>query len=102
LHHYSVNDIEQYNIKGTHYARLSAKKYFEKGKRAHFIKLYFSPAFGFIKNYILYGGFLDGREGWQIAVSCLKNTRLKYILLSRLEQQYQQMLPTGDGFLIKY
>jgi glycosyltransferase involved in cell wall biosynthesis len=102
LHHYSVSDIEQYNSKSAHYARLSAKKYFEKGKRANFVKLYLSPAFGFIKNYFAYCGFLDGAEGWQIAAACYKNTRLKYLLLSRLEQAYHEILPGEDSLFLKY
>jgi glycosyltransferase involved in cell wall biosynthesis len=85
LHHYSVKNAEEHNRKSTYYAKLCARKYFISGKRVTAVKLYLSPIFGFVKNYILYLGFLDGREGWAIAKITLKNTRRKYDFLSQME-----------------
>jgi glycosyltransferase involved in cell wall biosynthesis len=93
LHHYSVKDAHEYNSKAIYYARLSAEKYLRAGKKANFVKLYISPAFSFIKSYILFLGFLDGKEGWDIARITYKNKWLKYHYLHRIEsnpnkQQY--------------
>jgi glycosyltransferase involved in cell wall biosynthesis len=102
LHHYSVKDIGEYDSKGIYYAKLSAKKYFRIGKRANFIKLYASPIFGFLKNYIVYLGFLDGREGWNIAKTTIKNTYRKYYYLSQLENQRNKKQPVKDSFAVEY
>ena len=93
LHHYSVeNDIE-YRNKIIHYARLSAEKYLAHGIKATVVKLYAAPVFHFIKNYVLFLGFLDGREGWQVARMIAKHTRLKYRLLKRMTQNHFSELP---------
>ena len=102
LHHYSVTDVNEYDSKGRYYARLSAKKYFNAGKKASGIKLYISPVFGFLKSYIFYLGFLDGREGWEIAKTTAKNTRRKYIILSQMENQPKKTQTAKDNFAVEY
>jgi glycosyltransferase involved in cell wall biosynthesis len=87
LHHYSVKDAADLNNKLSNYARLCAQKYYDDGKRASFTKLYLSPIFGFIKNYIFFWGFLDGAAGFEIAAQTLKHTRFKYTMLQKMEQQ---------------
>lgn len=84
IHHYSIKDADECRKKGIHYASLSAKKYYMSGKRASFIKLYLSPTFNFLRNYIFYLGFLDGAEGWQIAKNTARHTWLKYYYLYQL------------------
>jgi len=102
IHHYSVKDVNEYNSKGLYYAKLSAKQYFNSGKKANIIKLYFSPIFGFIKNYIVFLGFLDGREGWDIAKTTLKNTKRKYRFLSQMGNRQIQKQPVNDGLVVEY
>jgi glycosyltransferase involved in cell wall biosynthesis len=89
LHHYSVKDADAYRNKGGYYARLGAKEYFNSGKKTNGIKLNCSPFFGFLRNYIFYLGFLDGRAGWDIASIAFKNTRLKYRLLNQMKNARQ-------------
>ena len=102
LHHYSVKDVNEYESKSTYYAKLSAKKYFNSGKRASNTKLYLSPIFGFFKSYLLYFGFLDGREGWNIAKITVKSTRLKYRLLNSLETRQHKSQAVEDRFVMEY
>jgi glycosyltransferase involved in cell wall biosynthesis len=102
LHHYSVNDASEYESKGIYYARLSAKKYFKIGKRTSTVKLYLSPLFGFIKNYILFLGFLDGQAGWDIAKITVKNTRRKYLFLNGMEALQQKKQTYKDRFAVEY
>lgn len=85
LHHYSVNNSTECHNKALYYAKLSAQSCYNNNKKATFTKLYLSPIFNFIKNYIFYLGFLDGKEGWQIAKSAIKHTRLKYYFLKKME-----------------
>jgi glycosyltransferase involved in cell wall biosynthesis len=102
IHHYSVKDAAEYDSKGHYYAKLSAKKYFKEGRKAGLIKLYLSPVFGFLRNYILYLGFIDGREGWQIAASTVKNTRRKYIYLSQMESRHEKKQALKDSYAVEY
>lgn len=83
LHHYSIRDKQEYINKNKHYAELSAGKYQVTGRKATLVKLYLAPLFHFIKNYIVFLGFLDGREGWMISRMIAKHTRLKYRLLKQ-------------------
>lgn len=102
LHHYSVKDVYEYETKGMFYARLSAKKYFNAGKKANIVKLYLSPLFGFIKNYIICLGFLDGREGWLIAKTTVLNTKRKYRYLSQMENMPGKKRAVNDNFVVEY
>ncbi|MDB5114747.1 MAG: glycosyltransferase [Mucilaginibacter sp.] len=85
MHHFSVRDTNECNSKALYYARLSAEKYLQSNKRANVVKLYISPVFSFVKSYVLFLGFLDGKDGWSIARITYKNKWLKYHYLSRLE-----------------
>lgn len=100
LHHYSVKDANEYDEKCRYYAKLSARKYFNTGKRTTAVKLYLSPVFGFVKSYIFFLGFLDGKEGWQIAKTTVKNTYLKYHYLERMVQQRGKSPVTGEDLSV--
>lgn len=98
LHHYSVKNAQEHKAKITHYAQLSALKYLQSGKKAGFVKLYISPLFHFLKSYLFLLGFLDGKEGWNIAKMALKNTWLKYHYLNQAhhlqdKQSYVNRIP---------
>jgi len=82
--HYTVNSVEDYIEKTTRYAKSSALKYYSKGKKASFVKLYISPVFTFLKHYIFRLGFLDGWEGFIICKTFAWYTFLKYSLLHEL------------------
>lgn len=86
IHHYSVKDATECRNKAIQYASLSAMKYYESGKKSNFIKLYLASLFSFLRNYIFYKGFLDGREGWHIAINAAKQTWFKYHYLQILER----------------
>ncbi len=102
LHHYSVKNLAEYNGKCAYYAKLSARQYFANGQKAGFVKLYISPFFGFIKNYLFFLGLLDGREGWEIARTALKNTRLKYLLLSQMEVRQHKKEAVKEKLAVEY
>jgi len=102
VHHYSVKDADEYESKSSYYAKLSAKKYFSTGKKANTIKLYISPVFGFLRNYIFYLGFLDGREGWQIAKITIRNTQRKYRFLKQMESIQQKKQIYNDNLVVEY
>lgn len=89
LHHYTSPDIQFFREKLERYANLMADKYYSKGKEATGAKMLLSPAVNFTLNYIIKAGFLDGKEGWQIANANAWYTYKKYQLLH--QRQKQQM-----------
>jgi glycosyltransferase involved in cell wall biosynthesis len=103
MDHYSVKDKEELLNKTVHYANLSAGKYSIVGKKATAVKLYVAPLFHFIKNYIVFLGFLDGREGWQIAKMISKLTWLKYRLLkNKVGLSYHEKALVEDALVMEY
>jgi glycosyltransferase involved in cell wall biosynthesis len=103
IRHFSVKDQLECRNKTVHYAKLSAEKYLLFGERATPVKIYLSPAFHFFKNYIVFLGFLDGREGWEIARSIARHTYLKYRLLQKLTKgNYREPCPVKDNLVVEY
>jgi glycosyltransferase involved in cell wall biosynthesis len=82
--HKTTASAKEYNKKMKHYALLNARKYFEQGKNAGWLTIFFSPVFSFIKNYFLKLGFLDGAAGFHCAKINASYTRQKYEELKRL------------------
>jgi glycosyltransferase involved in cell wall biosynthesis len=103
LHHYSVKDSNDLISKADHYARLSAGKYLMNNKKPTFLKLHIAPVFHFVKNYIVFLGFLDGREGFNIAKMISNHTRLKYRLLRDQPKVICQETPEmKDNLVVEY
>ena len=86
LWHYSYTSPEEHRQRLEKYACLSAHHLVKTGKRANFIKRFLSPAFSFIKNYIVRLGFLDGYYGWLFARNECWYVYRKYQLLHKRHQ----------------
>lgn len=78
VYHYTVDTPEQFAAKTDRYSALFAEKSAKLGKKASFIKIYLSPIFRFLVEYIFKLGFLDGYYGWFIAKENTRYTYLKY------------------------
>jgi glycosyltransferase involved in cell wall biosynthesis len=103
IHHYSVKDENEGRQKTLYYARLSAGKYYQAGKKASFAKLYLAPLFHFIKNYILYLGLLDGKRGFDIACMISRHTHLKYRMLQTVNKyQYIEVPREQESLMVEY
>jgi len=103
LHHYSVKDGNECYSKTHHYAKLSAEKYFKCGKKATLVKLYLAPAFHFVKNYVVFLGFLDGLKGWIIARMIARHTWLKYRFLQKMSTRTYAGAPkVKDSLIVEY
>lgn len=85
IHHYTTLNAGDYTEKNAGYAKLSVQKYQSGNKRSTVLKRYGAPLFHLVKCYLIFGGFMDGREGWQIAMITARNTWLKYHLLKQSE-----------------
>ncbi len=82
--HYSYYSIADHYKQTEYFTTISAKAYFEKGKKASFINLYLSPIAKFIHSYFIKLGFLDGSAGFNIAKISAHATKLKYKKLKGL------------------
>jgi glycosyltransferase involved in cell wall biosynthesis len=93
LEHFVSKGIDRDREKLIRYAKLCARKYCLLGKRARLINIIASPAFSFVNGYFFRLGFLDGKEGFEIAKSMAYYTWLKYY--------YLQQLSSKPGFFLK-
>lgn len=86
LLHYSYNTIDDHYRQVEYFTTIAARAYFDRGKRAPWVKRVFSPAVKFIGDYVLRLGFLDGAQGFTIARISAYATWLKYQKLHALVQ----------------
>jgi len=87
--HFSIESKEEHLKKIELYANLSAKKMFNKNKKATFIKRFLSPISRFVVDYFFNLGIIDGKIGFQIAWLSSYETFLKYDILKQLERKNQ-------------
>ncbi len=85
--HYSYYTLDDHIKQVEKFTDISSKALFNTGKNANYFKLFFSPLFKFIRDYLLNLGFLDGRLGYIICKYSAKATYLKYYKLIKLHQQ---------------
>jgi glycosyltransferase involved in cell wall biosynthesis len=82
--HYSMKDLADYYNKMGKYAMLNAQKYFDQGRTVSTLKLLFVGRFTFVRNFLIRGGFMDGKIGFVSAVVYAHYTFLKYARLKEL------------------
>ncbi len=82
--HYSYYTINDHYKQVEYFTNISAKAYFEKGKKAPVYKLILNPIAKFIHHYFLALGFLDGKAGYSISKISAYATYLKYKKLKAL------------------
>ena len=88
LHHYSYYSSAEHKNRADRYSKLTAKKYFENGKKAHFFSPFFSAILRFLSMFFLKFGFLDGFPGFKIAYISAQSNYLKYKELRRLNREH--------------
>lgn len=108
LLHWTYSSYEQLVENMNKYSTLSAKEYYDVGKKACFIKLVISPFWRFFHSYIVRGGFLDGYGGFFVSVSIAKLNQLKYAKLYHLNKvsnyniNYQHPMLVNSGIRIGF
>ncbi|MHC1743013.1 MAG: glycosyltransferase family 2 protein [Syntrophobacteraceae bacterium] len=78
MEHFTYTSVADYLSRMERYSRLAADEVLAGGKNPGWWSMLFRPPFTFIKMYGLKGGFLDGREGFFLAISYAYYTFLKY------------------------
>ena len=86
LQHYPYKDLSEHLIRMDRYTTLAARQMFEKGKRATRLELLLHPPIAFARNYILKGGFRDGKPGLIISLVNSYYVMLKFAKLWELQR----------------
>ena len=86
LLHYSYSDTGEHRARADKYSALTAKKLFNAGKKASWLKPSSSAVGRWIKMYLLQSGFRDGWAGRKIASISAASNVFKYRELRRLHR----------------
>jgi glycosyltransferase involved in cell wall biosynthesis len=78
MEHFTYASVGDYLNRMERYSRLAADEVLSSGRKPGWTSMLFRPLFTFLKMYGLKRGFLDGREGFFLAVSYAYYTFLKY------------------------
>lgn len=86
LLHESITDLEDALSKVNRYSTDSAAMLHAQGRRATLATAILRGAWTFLRTYLLRAGFLDGRQGFLVAVYAAENTFYKYLKLMLLRR----------------
>jgi glycosyltransferase involved in cell wall biosynthesis len=84
LQHYAYRDHAHHMETMDRYTTLAAKQMFEEGRRAGVLHLLLHPPAAFLRNYLLRGGFRDGKAGLMVSAMNARYVRLKFAKLREL------------------
>ncbi len=87
LRHETFEDLEDLVEKMNSYSTLSARKMHASGKRAGLTVAVLKSLWAFFRTYVLRRGFLDGHEGFMLAVSTAEGTYYRYAKCLLLEKR---------------
>lgn len=87
LHHYSYYTVSQHITQSVNYATIMARALISQGEKPSVLKVLFSPAVKFLRNYIVRGGFRDGYYGFVICRITAQATFWKYMLMRELHKK---------------
>jgi glycosyltransferase involved in cell wall biosynthesis len=85
--HYSFMNYSQVLQKLDRYSTASAEQAFAKGKTSSPAKAVLHGVWAFIRTYLIRAGFLDGAQGFALAVSNGQGTYYRYMKLWHLNQE---------------
>ena len=86
LLHYAFDDLEEVLHKVNQYSTAGAKMMQQRGRKASLTGAVVRGLWSFVRTYVLRGGFLDGREGFMLAVSNAEGTYYRYLKLMLLNE----------------
>ena len=92
--HEAVTDLEQMLVKINMYSSSSAAIFHREGRRASLFTAVLHGSWAFARTYFLRLGFLDGREGFMLAVINAENSYYRYAKLMLLARPEKHQLGT--------
>ena len=84
LLHYICDSVEQHRKRTQRFSTIAAESLYKAGKRTNLIKVFASPVWFFIHDFIIRRGFLSGIRGWHITRLQTMYLFLKYYKLWRM------------------
>lgn len=84
--HYSFPNVTTVINKMHSYSTFGAQHYFDSGKKTSFGSAVGHGLFAFVRGYVFRFGFLDGRQGFMLAVSNAEGAYYKYVKLLELQR----------------
>lgn len=87
LLHYSFDDLSQVLAKINSYSSAGAQQRLQRGESSSLLKAISKGLWTFIRSYLLKRGFLDGREGFILAVSNAEGAYYRYLKLMYLDEK---------------
>ena len=78
LLHFTYRDLQHYLVKSAAYAAAWAEQRYQRGKRANLLQAMLHGIGCFFKMYLLRAGFLDGPQGFLLALLSGHSTFVKY------------------------
>ena len=89
LMHESVTDLDQMLVKMNGYSSASAVELHRQGRSATLMTALLHGGWAFVRTYFLRAGFLDGREGFMLAVANAEGAYYRYAKLALLARKRQ-------------
>ena len=87
LLHYAFDDLDEVLHKVNQYSSAGARMQQQRGRRATLTGAVLRGIWSFFRTYVLRAGFLDGREGFILAVSNAEGTYYRYVKLLLLNEK---------------
>ena len=87
LLHFAFDDLEEVLHKVNQYSSAGAAMMQQKGRQTSLSGAVVRGIWSFMRSYVLRGGFLDGREGFMLAVSNAEGTYYRYVKLMLLNSK---------------
>lgn len=84
LFHHSYLTLEDYFLRFNRYTTEGALEYYKQGRKSSLFQIVLNPFYKFIRMYIIRLGFLDGVEGFVIAVTSALYSMVKYFKLREI------------------
>ena len=84
--HYSYRTQVEHIAQSQKFSAIAAKALYASGIKSVFLKIVFGPPVKFIRDYIFRLGFLDGKNGFNIAYISAKAVYWKYSMLQQLNR----------------
>ena len=85
--HEAISDLDQMVLKMNAYSSASAQTRAGQGRRAGLLTAIGHGAWTFFRTYVLRLGFLDGREGFMLAVANAEGSYYRYVKLMQLARR---------------
>jgi glycosyltransferase involved in cell wall biosynthesis len=87
LLHYTYDSLEEYRSRNYEVSTVAAQSLYDAGIKRSRFKIILSPLWAFINGYFLKLGFIEGYNGFVIAVYTTQQSYLKYQKLRQLQRE---------------